>query len=200
MLDTHCEKNLVINGRDLKYKGIFQVTELFSTINRAIEEKGYLKQEKKTEELVTVGGKKTVVELRPYKEKTQYMTLMIKMRITLDHITEVVEEIDGEKKKFQQGDVEIIFDAWTLSDYEERWGMNPVVYFLKGFINKFIYTFPMEAGFTEELGNDTAFIYGRIKKVLNSYRHETSGMAKEDDVRKKVSQEMEKELMEERAE
>ena len=200
MLDTHCEKNLIINGRDLKYKGIFQVTELFSTINRAIEEKGYLKQEKKTEELVTVGGKKTSVELRPYKEKTRYITLMIKMRITLDHITEVVEEIDGEKKKFQKGDVDIIFDAWTLSDYEERWGMSPVVYFLKGFINKFIYTFPMEAGFTGELGNDTAFIYGRIKKVLNSYRHETSGMAKEDDVRKKVSQEMEKELMEERAE
>jgi len=43
MIDTHCEKNLIINNRELKYKGIFLADELFSVINHALEERGYEK-------------------------------------------------------------------------------------------------------------------------------------------------------------
>ena len=67
MLDTHCEKNLIINNRELNYKGIFRADELFTLINRALQAKGYDKREKRTEEIVAEGGKKTSIELRPFK-------------------------------------------------------------------------------------------------------------------------------------
>ena len=193
MLDTHCQKNLIINGRELKYKGIFRANELFSAVNKALEERGYHKREKKTEELVTTAGRKTVVELRPYKEKTNYLTLMIKIRMTLDNVRETVEEIEGQRKKFEQGDINIIFYAWSLMDEEERWRMKPWVYFLKGFINKFIYTFPLEAGAIGELVGDTAYIYRRVNKLLQSYRGEIGKVPVEEEVRKRVEEEMRKE-------
>ena len=58
-METNFERNLIINNRELAYKGIFRVAELFSTINRALEEKGYTKREKKTEEIVTESGRQT---------------------------------------------------------------------------------------------------------------------------------------------
>lgn len=169
MVDTQYEKDLIINNRQLKYSGIFRARELFAVINRALEERGYTKQEKKTEETVTESGKRTLVELRPFKEKSNYVMLMIKMKVHLNDITEKIEETDGHTQKYDSGKVEIIFDAWSMTDYESRWGMKPLVFFLKGLINKFVYTFPLESGFHGELVGDTAYIYAQIKRLLNSY-------------------------------
>lgn len=190
MIETHCEKNLVINNRQLTYQGIFLTDELFSTINRALEVRGYEKREKKTEEIVTEDGRKTYIELRPYKEKSNYAALMIKIKITLDKVTDIVETMHGIKHQFQRGDVEIVFDAWSLTDYEARWGMKPWAYFMKGIINKFVYKFPLERGFIGELGSDTAYIYAQIKNQLNSYTPKSEKRAKEEDVRRKVEEEI----------
>jgi hypothetical protein len=188
--DIYFEKNLIINGRTITYKGIFRADELFIAINRALEAKGYEKREKKTEEMITEGGKKTIVELRPIKVKTNYVTLMIKILITMDSITETVEVVHGERRKFSQGDLTVIFDAWSLTDYQHRWGMKPFVYFIKGAINKFIYKFPLEGGFTRELSRDTGYMHAQVKELLKSYTaHETKRVS-EEDVRKEVERDV----------
>ena len=170
------ERNLIINGRELNYKGIFKIEELYAVINEALKEKGYHKREKKSEETVTPEGKRVYIELRPYKHISDFITLMIKIKVSANNLTENVEEIKGVKRKYNLGDVQIIFDAWVMSDYHSRWGMRPFFYFMKTFVNKFIYTFPMEANAPGEVGEDTAYIYANIKKLLNSYR----GKDKED--------------------
>ena len=182
------EKNLIINNRELKYEGVFKVDELFNTINGALSKRGYTKREKKTEEDVEEGGRKTYVELRPYKEKSGYVILMIKMKITLDNVTETKKDT----RKFQQGNVSVIFDSWVLTDYEHRWGMKPFVYFVKSIINKYIYSWPLEAGFSGELAGDTAYIYAHIKKLLRSYTEGKSGFPKEEEVAKLVAEEISK--------
>jgi hypothetical protein len=192
-MEHYYEKNLIINNRILKYKGVFRVDELFRVINQALEIRGYEKREKKTEEIVSEAGRRTYVELRPFKLKTNYGRYLIKLKITLDNITETVEEIKSEKRKYQQGDVEIIFDAWLLTDYINRWNMKPLVYFLKAFINKFIYSFPLEGSFPGEVSSDTAYVHNQIKKLLNSYKIETGKHVKEEDVRMIVAEEIGKE-------
>ncbi|MBU1622454.1 MAG: hypothetical protein KJ597_02670 [Nanoarchaeota archaeon] len=195
-MDIHYEKELIINNRELKYKGIFRVDELFSTINKAVVGRGYEKREKKTEELVTEQGRKTHLELRPMKIKTKYVTLMIKIKLTLDNVTETIEKIDEIKKKFQQGDINIVFDSWVLSDYRGRMGMRPFNFFMKGLINKVFYQMPLERGFKDELVGDTAYIYGQIKNHLRSYSDKKGNHIKDEDVRKEVAREMEKESAE----
>ncbi len=184
------EKNLIINNRELPYQGIFRADELFSAINRALQDKGYVRLEKKSEELVTPLGRLHQLELRPYKIMTNYITLMIKIRITLDNVTDAVLKRDGIKEKFQRGDVHIAFDAWSLTDYERRWGMKPWMYFVKAVINKYIYKFPYEEGTINEVAADTAYIYVQIKKLLHSYEGKEVAVPKEKEVRKKVEEEM----------
>lgn len=192
-MESYYERNLVINNRGLVYKGIFRVDELFQEINRTLEERGYTLREKKSEELVTETGRKTFVELRPFKVKTSYITLLIAIRITLDNVTETKELVAGERQKFQNGDVTITFDAWLMTDYQRRWGMKPFVYFMKGIINKYLYKFPLEASAPGELSEDTAIVYGRIKKLLNSYTpKEGRRVISEKDVMREMEEEMKK--------
>ncbi len=193
MVDTQYEKDLIINNRQLKYSGIFHARELFAVINRALEERGYTKREKKTEETVSETGKRTYVELRPYKEKSNYVVLMIKMKVNLKDITEKIEEAAGRTQKYESGKVEIVFDAWSMTDYESRWGMKPFVFFLKGLINKFMYTFPLESGFHSELVGDTAYIYAQTKKLFDSYGPGKARHRSEKEILKKVEEEMEEE-------
>jgi len=191
-MEPHYEKNLIINNRELKYKGIFRVDELFHVINKSLDEKGYQKREKRTEELVTEDGKRTFLELRPFKQFAGYVTLMIKMRITLDHVTETVAVVHGEKRKFEQGDVEIIFDGFILTDYESRWGMKPFVYFIKAITNKYLYKSPLEGKIPGTLMGDTAYVYAQVKKLLQSYKYESGKVVREEDVIKEMQKEMEK--------
>ena len=167
------EKYLVVNNRNLTYKGIFRVSEIFQTIDESLTKLDYEKREKKTEEKVVPGGKKTFIELRPYKNKSNYVSLMIKIKITLDRVTETVKEVDGIKKKFQQGDVSIVFDSWSLTDYGARWGMRPLFFLLKGIVNKYFYHFPLEESFFGELKTDTNYLTQQIKALLNLYKYQS---------------------------
>jgi len=198
-LDTTAEKELIINGRELKYKGIFQADRLFASLNRALEERGYTKREKRSEELVTEKGRKTYLELRPYKIKSNYLALMLKIRIYLDKVQEArVQEAAGREDysplQLQQGDVNIYFDAWILTDWESRWSMSPFTFFLKGFINKFLYIFPLEAGARGELVGDTAYIYAKVKKFLLSYRPAEAKPVREEEIRRQMEKEITQEM------
>lgn len=191
---SHLEKNLIVNNKELTYKGFFNVDELFATINKAIEEKGYVKNEKRSEELVTPVGRMLFLELRPYKALTNYATLTIKIKVTLDNVTEITRKSDGRKVLFQQGNIKVMFDSWILTDYENRWGISPVVYFLKGIINKFVYKFPLEGKFASELVNDTNYIYSQIKKLLKSYGEKKEKLPGEEEVKRKIAVEVGEEI------
>ena len=99
---------------------------------------------------------------------------MIKIKVILDGVTEVTKEVDGVKKTFQQGEVNIVFDSWSLTDFAKRWNMRPWFYFAKGFVNKYIYRFPMEEGFVGEVGADTEKIYNDLRALLNLYKYQVS--------------------------
>ncbi len=199
--ETYYEKNLVINNRELNYKGVFRFDELVYVINKALDELHYKKREKKTEELVTEQGRRTYIELRPLKVYTKYIKLLIKIKISLSNVTETVEEVqEGMKKKFENGDVLITFDSWVLTDYGHRWGMKPSVYFWKSLINKYVYPFPLEGAAPGMVSADTAHIYTQIKKLFNSYKHETGQAVTEEEIRQNVEEDIRKEMEEGREE
>ena len=182
----HYERELVINNRQLHYKGIFRVNELFKTINDALHHRNYHPHEKKSEEVVTEEGKKFYLELRPKKSVTNYAKLLIKIKLSLDNVTEVPEVVDGDKHLFQKGTMNIVFDAWVLTEYDHRWGMKPFVYFVKGLINKFFYKWPLEDALPGTVSEDTAYVFSAIKKLLKSYKKEVGTFTSEEAVMKEI--------------
>jgi len=164
------EKNIIINNRTLSHEGIFRIDELFKTINDSLEKLGYTKVEKKTEETVFPTGKKSYIELRPYKVRTSLVTFMIKIKISLENMKEVVKQVDGINRAFQEGKAKVVFDSWLVTDHASRWGMKPWFYFLKRWIGKWFYHLPAHDDFAGELGGDTGYIDDQIRSLFSLYK------------------------------
>ena len=171
------EKQLYIDALELNYKGLFNVRDLLDTIDKLVKERGYKKSEKIRQELVKKGSKYLTIELRPTKAMTEYYSLMIKMRITIDNLKEVDVIIDNRKRKMQSGDINIIFDAWTTTDYEFRWEQKAWAWLLRGFFEKIFFRVHTDK-YVSILIDDTHYIYNNVKAHLNLHRFITKKSSK----------------------
>ncbi|MEK6939295.1 MAG: hypothetical protein AABX31_01060 [Nanoarchaeota archaeon] len=183
------EKNLLINNKKISYQGIFRTDELLSVLRHALKEKGYEYAEKKNEELVTPEGRLLQLELRPVKQVSSYMQFMVKVRMALDNVTDITKEVSGVKQKYQQGDVVIAFDAWSITNHEGRWGLTPFSYFMESFIHKYVYKFKIEEDLLRDLVSDTAYVYAKVRDLLQSYQGKKIPPLKEAEIMKKVEEE-----------
>ncbi len=185
------EKNLVINNRRFTYSGVFSFSDLLEVINKAIKKKGYANSEKRNEEVVNEIGKNIYLELRPRKEKSNYVTVWIKIKLNFRNITQIQQEHNGHKRVMEQGNVEIIYDSWVYTDWEDRWGQGPFNFFMKAFVHKWFYKLPLEDSFTSELTDDTAYLFNQVQSLFQSYRKQDVKYTFEKDVRKSVTEDIE---------
>ncbi len=69
------EKKLYLDGLELTYEGLFNLNELLKAIDVMIKDRGYVKGEKRREEVIKSTGREFSIELRPVKKKTDYFVL-----------------------------------------------------------------------------------------------------------------------------
>jgi len=164
------EKNLVIDGLELHYEGLFDLDTLLKVIDQYTAERGYTKSEKRRQEIVTPSGKEFSIELRPTKIKAEYYAIMIKIRINITNLKEVEVLRNNVKTKLNEGHISIIFDAWTKTDFKQRWEQKPLFYFLRTLVDKYIYRFYSEK-YYDELIEDTHFVHTNVKAHLQLHRY-----------------------------
>ena len=195
-MDPHYERNLIVNNKLLNYTGIFRLDSLLETINKELVLRGYTLREKKSEELVTEEGRKLSIELRPYKtRKSNAQTdvrLQLAIRITIDHLKDKIEEANGYLHKFQEADVVIAIDAWVLADDKFEDYMNPVRYFTRSLISKYIVDISLHKGKKEEVAADAKELRNKIKKFFNTYTDEKKIKPIEADIMGEVAEDIRK--------
>ena len=95
---------------------------------------------------------------------------MWKIRI-LGHNLHKVDVLQGKKKiKVEDGKIEIVIDAFLLTDYDSYWDTKPVFQFIRTMYDKFIYKVYTE-NFEQKLVHDTNTLTHSIKQLLNFYKH-----------------------------
>jgi len=160
------EKKLYLDGLELNYEGLFNLNSFLKAIDGLIKQRGYVKGEKRREEIIKSTGREFSIELRPVKKKTDYFVLMVKMRIYITDMTDVEVVKDDVRTIMNKGKVYIIFDAWTTTDYEFQWQQKPLFYFLRNLFERVIYKFHTDR-YSDELVDDTHFMYNNIKAFFN---------------------------------
>ncbi|MBW2977748.1 hypothetical protein KY331_02800 [Candidatus Woesearchaeota archaeon] len=163
------EKRLVIDEIELNYSGLFDIHGFLKTIDTITKDRGYVKNEKERKEKITQTGKEIFYELRPVKRKTAFFVLMIKLRIAINNMKDVEVRRDQKKVMLHEGDIKILFDAWTTTDYEFRWEQKPIYYFLRNLIERVFYKVHTDR-FLDELVDDAHFFHRNIKAYLNAHR------------------------------
>jgi len=173
------EKEIIFDNLAVTYKGIFSISETLGALHKALRARGYQLHEKKTEQLVHEKVMTFFHDLRTTKRKNNFYQLRMYIKFIVDDLTEEKVEIDGFERTFQKGDLQIVFDTYTHTDWQNRWNQKPYVSFLYQFINKFIYEFPLDANFHAELIADTRFVYDQMRAHLRLYKYK-AGVAKKE--------------------
>ena len=164
------EKKILVDDMRLQYTGLFEITELYRLFDQLIHERGYVKQEKKSDQFNSKAGRQIYLEIRPVKEFEQDFMSTIKVRIKMSDVRDVVKNVNGRKKEFNQGTIMMVFDGWTTTFYEFAWETKPMFVFLRMLIDKYIYKISF-GKYEGEIINDVHYIYDKIKAHLNLYKY-----------------------------
>ncbi len=159
----------VVKKQTISYDGIFNMDELYHTIDKWFKDKGYDKNEVKNEEIVGEEGKQIFLLLEPWKKVTDYSKNVIRVDIKIANCKEVLVDIDGHEMKMNKGKVIVATEAFLMTDYEDRFDRHPIYYFTRTIFDKFffrIYT----SKYQDELKEHTKELRMHIKAFLNLYR------------------------------
>ena len=160
------ERTVIVDKYRLNYEGLFNLFELYKLISYYFEEKGYDKLEKKNVESVTEEGKFIELFLMPYKKVTDYAKSVIHLRMVITNMKDVYVEKDGLKVKMNQGKIQFVIDAYTETDYEDRWEKKPGLFFIRTLFDKYFYK-PFTTNVDAEVRLDFDTLVDQIKGFLN---------------------------------
>ena len=164
------ERRLVVDKERITYEGLFSVKEVMDIILSWLSDKGYLPIDKHHKESVKPEGKFIEFESWPYKKVTDYAKNIIVIRLICTELKDVAIDVEGKKKKLNQGKLQIVFDAYLETDYEARWETKPVFYVIRLMFEKYVYT-PFLSGFERNLKNDVYHLKSQIKGYLNLFQY-----------------------------
>lgn len=171
------EIKYLIDGKQVKYEGLFDLTGLFKVIDDYFRERGYDRLETKNFEEVFETGRQVTIELIPYKKVNDYLKMQIRIYAFFRDMKERIVEIDGVKRKLFHGRAEFWFDADLFTDFEHRWESRVVLYFMRVITDRYIRRAQTEMA--EEIAKkDCMDVIDLIKSFLNMNRYKfapTSG-------------------------
>lgn len=161
------ERYIVVDQRRIKYSGLFDAKGLFDVIKAWCSDKGYWSVEKSHSEALYKEGKFIEMVFDPIMKKfTDYAKGVIKVKIQMSKVKDVVVERDGRKVKLQEGDVSLILDGILETDYESRWEGKPFMYVLRTFFEKYVLS-PFIGKYESTVGSDVDSLQTQIKAFLN---------------------------------
>ncbi|TAL56429.1 MAG: hypothetical protein EPN86_02610 [Nanoarchaeota archaeon] len=164
------EQRIIVDHLRLSYEGLFNVTELYQSIDTFFREKGYDKHEKRNIEMNRPEGKYIEVELMPWKKITDYARHIIRIEMKMFNVKEVDVERNGRKVRMNSGRINIILDGYLQTDWENKWETKPMYFFIRTMFDKMLYksyTNLYEGLLVENVNQ----LHVMIKSFLNLYRY-----------------------------
>ena len=175
------ERRIVGQGRKLTYSGIFDGKELYRLIKGQLGDIGYDNWvEKEHSEKHTKTHKQVEITYLPWIKISDYIQLQIRIDITYKNLKDITVDYKGKKLKTQEGDLELFFRGYLVTDYEGNWEKKESKYsilksvsnyfFIRTIMDKFI--FKTYYSKYEKLVNDQIKdVYNNVREYLNTTKH-----------------------------
>lgn len=164
------ERKIVVDELKLNYEGLFDVKEFYKMLDNFFRYRHYDKREVKNVESIRPSGKHIELVLMPWKGVADYARYEIKVQAIMDDVKEVEVKRDGAKLKLNQGKIQMVFDAWLTTDVEGRWEGKPIYFFIRTFVDKYIFRF-YTSKWENVVMEDTKELHNEVKSFLNLYRY-----------------------------
>jgi len=104
-----------------KQTGYWKYTELYDLAFAWLKDHQYKLKEDLYNEKLSSNGKEVIILWTAERKVTDYFLYQIKADWHILGMKDAEVEIDGKKVKTNKGEVEIVFKANIIKDYEKRW-------------------------------------------------------------------------------
>ena len=149
----------------LKQTGNWNYTDVYNLAFSWLKGSGYKLKEDLYSEKLSANGKEVIIAWTAEKKVTDYFQYQIKMDWHILGMKDAEVEIEGKKVKTNKGEVEIVFKANIIKDYEKRWEDKPLWKFLRGIYEKYIIRETIDE-FEDDLEDDVKDMIKDLKAFL----------------------------------
>ena len=150
---------------------MFDVKELYQSMNDWLTEKSYMKNEIRNFEEVSEQGKNIEYVGEPNKKVTDYAKYIIPITIQMNSVKDVIVEKSGSKKKLSTGEITIELGGYLELDYEHRAEKKPMLFFIRAVFDQFIHKIAPEK-LEPQLTKDVHELRDNLKAFLELYKHQ----------------------------
>ena len=164
------ERQLVVDKERISYEGLFLVKDLIKLFYEWCSNKGYVPIESKHSEVTKDDGKYVEIDFDPFKKVTDFSKNVFKIKLLCSNVTDIIMEQEGQKKKLNQGKIQLVFTGWLETDYEHRWETKPIFYVIRTFFEKYVYG-RFVAGYHTAIKKDLKELQDSYKAYLNLYKY-----------------------------
>ncbi|MBI5398849.1 hypothetical protein HZB03_05285 [Candidatus Woesearchaeota archaeon] len=167
------ERKIIVDESEIAYDGLFDIKEVYALIDDFLKQKNYDKFEKANREYVGSTGKEIYYVITPIFAISDFARKFLKIDLSAKEVKEVEVEIDGVKRRMQQGKLRILLSGILETDYEGRWEQTAFYYFIRTVFNKYVYRKHTE-DFEGQIKNDVMMLREQLGALLNLYRYKKS--------------------------
>ncbi len=146
----------------LKQKSIFDMGDYYKFLYQLITSLGYIVNEDDYSQKDTPSGKEIEFHWTCEMEVDDYTKFKIWIECKVRGLQDVQVVREGIKEKKNKGEVELTIKGHILTDYKDRWEKNPVLKFLKGFYDRYLYK-PTFEGYIEKIWENVYLIENEVK-------------------------------------
>jgi hypothetical protein len=164
------EKDVVAKGLKIKQRAVFDMGELYKVMFRWFSRNNYDFQEKEySETAMGDGAKKLEIAWYGARKISDYVKFHIDVKFLIIGLKSTQIEVGNVKRKTNEGDLEMRFDAWLEMDYEGKFEGNPVTNFFREFYNKYVIKSRIE-GYEEQIHEEIYELMAEVKSFLNLFK------------------------------
>jgi len=150
-----------------KQTGFWKYSELYNLALSLLKSADYGIQEELYNEKLSSNGKEITINWNANKKVTDYFKFQITMEWHILGMKDAEVEVDGKKVNTNKGEVEIVFKANIIKDYEKRWEDKPFWKFLRGIYERYIIRETVDE-FEGDLEDELKDIIKEIKAFLRT--------------------------------
>ncbi len=163
------EEFTVAGTSKVRYIGVFDLGEVYKLLYDLLTAENYTVEEEKYKEKITSAGKQIEINWVAQKKVDDYTMFIIKIGYFIVGLEKVKVKREGVEVSMNKGDIEISFKAILKTDYENRWETSPILKFLKGIYDVYIYKSTFE-NWKKQIYNEMYSIQNEIKSHFNLSR------------------------------
>jgi len=163
------ERETITELTTVKYTGPFHVGDLYKFLNEWLGDRRYDMRDKDQSEAVRPDGKYIEVAMRPDISISPSAKYRIWIDLTLSHVKDVTLNLDGHKRKMQEGEVWIGIRSFLETDTEGQWQSNPIYMVIRSAFNRYFHS-GTQNQLVGELSKDVKSLIDELKAFFNLYK------------------------------